>query len=295
MSGQETCWTLIDAAAAGSESQRAEFVRLYQPVAASYFQSRWGSSPLRSDIDDAVLITGLQQDAMGEHAVPADGQVGVGQDRTAVVDRGLGPDAGPGVGIEQNICGNLAARSHAEGGIAALETQGQMAPEAVDPDFGRLGARREFQGQPRFPPAKGLHPFRTDLDQGVGASADVSKVEADEVCQAEGAGRKGKRRVRGRAGPLASGGLPRSVALRRGVLWRFCGTQGPDRRRAGGLGSPGGLCRRRTGRPLGRLSGRPVIRGQGRHGCNTQKGRWQMDAGRGGNRRIIPHPYRFVS
>jgi RNA polymerase sigma factor (sigma-70 family) len=54
MSGQETCWTLIDAAAAGSESQRAEFVRLYQPVAASYFQSRWGASPLRSDIDDAV-------------------------------------------------------------------------------------------------------------------------------------------------------------------------------------------------------------------------------------------------
>lgn len=54
VSGQETCWTLIDAAAAGSESQRAEFVRLYQPVAASYFQSRWASSPLRSDVDDAV-------------------------------------------------------------------------------------------------------------------------------------------------------------------------------------------------------------------------------------------------
>jgi hypothetical protein len=50
----ETCWTLIDSAAAGGESQRAEFVRLYQPVAASYFQSRWAASPLRSDIDDAV-------------------------------------------------------------------------------------------------------------------------------------------------------------------------------------------------------------------------------------------------
>lgn len=54
MGGEETCWTLIDAAAAGSESQRNEFVRLYHPVAYCYFQSRWVSSPLRSDIDDAV-------------------------------------------------------------------------------------------------------------------------------------------------------------------------------------------------------------------------------------------------
>lgn len=54
MGGEETCWTLIDAAAAGSESQRNEFVRLYHPVAYCYFQSRWASSPLRSDIDDAV-------------------------------------------------------------------------------------------------------------------------------------------------------------------------------------------------------------------------------------------------
>jgi len=66
---QQTCWTLIDAAAAGSESQRAEFVRLYQPVAASYFQSRWGSSPLRSDIDDAVqdlFIECFRQDGVLE-------------------------------------------------------------------------------------------------------------------------------------------------------------------------------------------------------------------------------------
>ncbi|MCE2791420.1 MAG: RNA polymerase sigma factor [Planctomycetota bacterium] len=54
MGEQQTCWTLIDAAAAGNESQRGEFVRLYQPVATSYFQSRWAASPLRSDIDDAV-------------------------------------------------------------------------------------------------------------------------------------------------------------------------------------------------------------------------------------------------
>lgn len=54
MGGQETSWTLIDAAAIGDEARRAEFVRLYHPVAASYFQSRWAASPLRSDIDDAV-------------------------------------------------------------------------------------------------------------------------------------------------------------------------------------------------------------------------------------------------
>lgn len=60
MGGQETSWTLIDAAAMGNEAQRAEFVRLYQPVAASYFQSRWGASPLRSDIDDAIQDSFLE-------------------------------------------------------------------------------------------------------------------------------------------------------------------------------------------------------------------------------------------
>lgn len=49
-----TCWTLIGAAAGGDAAARAEFARLYQPVARDYFAARWQSSPLRSAADDAV-------------------------------------------------------------------------------------------------------------------------------------------------------------------------------------------------------------------------------------------------
>ncbi len=49
-----TCWTLIGAAAGGDGAARAEFARLYQPVARTYFAARWQSSPLQSATDDAV-------------------------------------------------------------------------------------------------------------------------------------------------------------------------------------------------------------------------------------------------
>jgi DNA-directed RNA polymerase specialized sigma24 family protein len=50
----KTCWTLIHSAAKGHDSSREEFARLYQPVARSYFESRWGFSTQNLDVDDAV-------------------------------------------------------------------------------------------------------------------------------------------------------------------------------------------------------------------------------------------------
>jgi RNA polymerase sigma factor (sigma-70 family) len=49
-----TCWTLIRAAAAGDAAARDRFARLYEPIARTYFTSRWRQSPLLSAIDDAV-------------------------------------------------------------------------------------------------------------------------------------------------------------------------------------------------------------------------------------------------
>lgn len=49
-----TCWTLIGAAAGGDAVARGDFARRYQPVARSYFTTRWHASPLRVAIDDAA-------------------------------------------------------------------------------------------------------------------------------------------------------------------------------------------------------------------------------------------------
>jgi RNA polymerase sigma-70 factor (ECF subfamily) len=49
-----TCWTVIRAAAAGGLGERAEFARRYGPIVRSYLASRWRSSPLRQELDDAV-------------------------------------------------------------------------------------------------------------------------------------------------------------------------------------------------------------------------------------------------
>jgi RNA polymerase sigma-70 factor (ECF subfamily) len=49
-----TCWTLIRAAAAGDCSARDRFARLYEPIAQTYFATRWQRSPLVSSLDDAV-------------------------------------------------------------------------------------------------------------------------------------------------------------------------------------------------------------------------------------------------
>jgi len=51
---EETCWTLIRAAADGDASARADFTRRYLPVARAFFGARWGTSLLASELDDAV-------------------------------------------------------------------------------------------------------------------------------------------------------------------------------------------------------------------------------------------------
>jgi RNA polymerase sigma-70 factor (ECF subfamily) len=51
---ESTCWTVIQAAAAGSTPDRQEFARRYRPVVRAYLSSRWRSSPCLQDLDDAV-------------------------------------------------------------------------------------------------------------------------------------------------------------------------------------------------------------------------------------------------
>ena len=49
-----TCWTIIQAAAAGSATDREAFARRYGPVVRAYLAARWRSSPCLHDLDDAV-------------------------------------------------------------------------------------------------------------------------------------------------------------------------------------------------------------------------------------------------
>jgi RNA polymerase sigma factor (sigma-70 family) len=49
-----TCWTLIQAAAAGSRSDREQLALRYSPVVRAYLGARWRASPLLGELDDAV-------------------------------------------------------------------------------------------------------------------------------------------------------------------------------------------------------------------------------------------------
>jgi RNA polymerase sigma factor (sigma-70 family) len=51
---ESTCWTVIEAAAAGSAAAREQFARCYAPVVRAYLAARWQSSPCLGDLDDAV-------------------------------------------------------------------------------------------------------------------------------------------------------------------------------------------------------------------------------------------------
>lgn len=51
---QETCWTLIRAAARGQVAEREEFTRRYLPAVRAYLAARWRRSPLEGDVDDGV-------------------------------------------------------------------------------------------------------------------------------------------------------------------------------------------------------------------------------------------------
>jgi DNA-directed RNA polymerase specialized sigma24 family protein len=47
-----TCWTVIRGAAAGRDSDRAEFARRYAPVIRAYLGARWRGTNLLAEIDD---------------------------------------------------------------------------------------------------------------------------------------------------------------------------------------------------------------------------------------------------
>jgi RNA polymerase sigma factor (sigma-70 family) len=49
-----TCWTMIEAAAEGSQPDRALFAKNYLPVVRAYLTARWRSGALRAMSDDAV-------------------------------------------------------------------------------------------------------------------------------------------------------------------------------------------------------------------------------------------------
>lgn len=49
-----TCWTVIQAAAAGSKEDGAQFVQRYAPLVRAYLAARWRQSPCAGELDDAV-------------------------------------------------------------------------------------------------------------------------------------------------------------------------------------------------------------------------------------------------
>jgi RNA polymerase sigma-70 factor (ECF subfamily) len=51
---ESTCWTIIQAAAAGSSTERDDFARRYGPVIRAYLAQRWRGSPCLGQLDDAV-------------------------------------------------------------------------------------------------------------------------------------------------------------------------------------------------------------------------------------------------
>src|SRR6516165_1153595 len=51
---ESTCWTVIRAAAAGSDADRDELARRYLGVVRAYLSARWRGSQLRHVLDDAV-------------------------------------------------------------------------------------------------------------------------------------------------------------------------------------------------------------------------------------------------
>ena len=50
----ETCWTLVEDAAAGDDGARDAFARLYLPVVNAYLRARWAGNRLQGDVDDAA-------------------------------------------------------------------------------------------------------------------------------------------------------------------------------------------------------------------------------------------------
>jgi RNA polymerase sigma-70 factor (ECF subfamily) len=73
---QETSWTLIRDAAAGSTSARSDFTRRYLPVVQAYLAARWRDGPFAADLDDAVqevFLDCFREGGVLERAEPEQG------------------------------------------------------------------------------------------------------------------------------------------------------------------------------------------------------------------------------
>src|SRR5579864_2269418 len=68
-----TCWTVLQAAAAGGASERAEFVARYAPLVRAYLAARWRGDPRIQELDDAmqdVFVECLRHGGVLERAKP---------------------------------------------------------------------------------------------------------------------------------------------------------------------------------------------------------------------------------
>lgn len=75
-SARETCWTLIQGAARGTDAAREDFARRYLPVVRAYLSERWRASYLAGEIDDAiqdVFIECFREDGALGRADPSRG------------------------------------------------------------------------------------------------------------------------------------------------------------------------------------------------------------------------------
>jgi RNA polymerase sigma-70 factor (ECF subfamily) len=73
---ESTCWSVIQAAAAGSARDRAEFARRYGPVIRAYLMARWRSSQSQQQLDDAiqeVFVECFKAGGILERAAPGRG------------------------------------------------------------------------------------------------------------------------------------------------------------------------------------------------------------------------------
>jgi DNA-directed RNA polymerase specialized sigma24 family protein len=73
---RETSWSLIEAAAAGSEAARTSFTDRYLPVVRAYLRARWSGTPLDGEVDDAVqevFLDCFRQGGVLERAEPGRG------------------------------------------------------------------------------------------------------------------------------------------------------------------------------------------------------------------------------
>jgi RNA polymerase sigma-70 factor (ECF subfamily) len=73
---ETTCWTMIQAAAAGSAREREEFACRYAPVVRAYLAARWRASPFLHHLDDAaqdVFVECFKDDGVLDRAEQARG------------------------------------------------------------------------------------------------------------------------------------------------------------------------------------------------------------------------------